>query len=74
MIKVALIIERANIALGGAERSILELTEALAALGADVTLLAATGDCDAANIKVLCEDNGSGRTSLAKFGVAINTG
>ena len=72
MIKVALIIERANIALGGAERSILELTEALAALGADVTLLAATGDCDAANIKVLCEDNGSGRTSLAKFGVAIN--
>jgi UDP-glucose:(heptosyl)LPS alpha-1,3-glucosyltransferase len=71
MIKVALIIERANIALGGAERSIVELTEALAELGADVTLLAATGDCNAANIKVLCDGNSSGRTSLAKFGTAI---
>jgi UDP-glucose:(heptosyl)LPS alpha-1,3-glucosyltransferase len=71
MIKVALIIERANIALGGAERSIVELSEALAELGADVTLLAATGDRDAANIKVLCDGNSSGRTSLAKFGAAL---
>ena len=71
MIKVALIIERANIALGGAERSMLELAEALGSLGADVTLLAATGDSDAANIKVLCGENNASRTSLAEFGEAL---
>lgn len=70
MIKLALIIERANINLGGAERSILELTQALSNLGADVTLLAATGKSQDVNVKVLC-DNNNKRTSLDTFAGAI---
>jgi glycosyltransferase involved in cell wall biosynthesis len=73
MIKVALIIERANIALGGAERSISELCQALGELGVDITLLAATGDSNDANIKVLCQGNNNSRTSLATFGDALQT-
>ena len=70
MIKLALIIERANIQLGGAERSILELTQTLNELGVDVTLLAATGASKDVNIKVLC-DNKKKRTSLAVFAWAL---
>ena len=70
MIKVALIIERANIQLGGAERSIIELTETLAEMGIDVTLLAASGSSESVNIKVLC-DNAGKRTSLTQFAAAI---
>lgn len=71
MIKTALIIERANIALGGAERSIVELCDALTELGAEVTLLAATGNSENKNIKVLCRGNQNKRTSLARFGEAL---
>jgi len=41
--KIAIIIERANIALGGAERSVFELATALSALGFEVDILAAKG-------------------------------
>ena len=71
MIKTAIIIERADIALGGAERSVFELTTQLKQLGIDVTLLAAAGSSQAGNVEVLCRDTGKKRTSLSTFGNAI---
>ena len=71
MIKTAVIIERADISLGGAERSIFELTSQLAQLGVDVTLLAATGQAKTKNVLVLCNDAESKRISLADFEVAL---
>ena len=71
MIKVAVIIERADIALGGAERSIFELTGRLKHMGVDVTLLAAKGQAQAGNAIVLCEGLKGKRTSLASFGNTI---
>lgn len=71
MIKVAVIIERADIALGGAERSVFELTNCLKRLGVDVTLLAAKGEAKTGNAIVLCENTTGKRTSLAAFGKAI---
>jgi len=41
--KVAIIIERANTALGGAERSVFELTAALSGLDVKVHILAVKG-------------------------------
>lgn len=41
--RVAIVIERADAALGGAERSMLEVTQALSALGVQVDLLVAKG-------------------------------
>ena len=58
--KIALIIERADIALGGAERSVFELATALSALGLKVDILAARGQTNAENIHILCR-NGSGK-------------
>ena len=72
MIKVAIIIERADIALDRAERSVFELTTQLKQLGVDVTLLAAAGNSKAGNVNVLCSDTGEKRTSLSSFGNAIN--
>lgn len=68
--KIALIIERMDIQLGGAERSISELSEALCAEGLDVTLLAAQGKTLNTQCHVLCEDTGK-RTSHAAFGRAL---
>jgi UDP-glucose:(heptosyl)LPS alpha-1,3-glucosyltransferase len=51
--KVAIITERANISLGGAERSIFELAASLALNGADVKLLAATGTAHSRRVQVL---------------------
>ena len=54
--KIAIVIERADIALGGAERSALELAAALQSLGLDAHVLAAKGKTDAKNIHILCGD------------------
>ncbi len=54
--KVAIIIERANITLGGAERSVLELTAALTTLDYEVKILAAKGQEKAEYTCVLCND------------------
>jgi len=54
--KIAIIIERANIALGGAERSVFELSTAISALGLEVNVLAAKGQTKAKNIHILCQD------------------
>jgi hypothetical protein len=58
--KVAIITERADINLGGAERSVFELYEALTECGLEADILAAKGNANAENIRILC-DNASGR-------------
>lgn len=69
--KIAIIIERANIALGGAERSIFELRAALTALGHLVDILAAKGRTDAKNIHILCRDNSGKRVNFFTFEEAV---
>ncbi len=69
--KIAIIIERADIALGGAERSMFEVADALSTLDLHVDLLAAKGRTDRRNTRVLCEDVPGKRVSLAVFGNAL---
>ncbi len=70
-LKVALIIERANIILGGAERSVFELSLALGSVGMDVDIIAAKGETDAKNIHLLCNDTKGKRTSYFRFSKAL---
>ena len=70
MLKVAIIIERAEIGLGGAERSVSELTAELCNQGVEATILAAKG-AEAKNTKILCGDTGGKRTSLKHFENAL---
>jgi UDP-glucose:(heptosyl)LPS alpha-1,3-glucosyltransferase len=65
--KIALIIERVDIALGGAERSVSELADGLSALGNDVHILAAKGTASAGNVHILCPYNSAKRVSFAEF-------
>jgi UDP-glucose:(heptosyl)LPS alpha-1,3-glucosyltransferase len=69
--KVAIIIERANIARGGAERSMFEVAQALSALGLQMDLLAAKGETAEGNVRILCRDAPGKRVSLAEFGRAL---
>jgi len=69
--KVAIIIERTDVALGGAERSISEVAEALSTLGLEVHLLAAKGASGGGNTHILCRDVPGRRVTLATFGAAI---
>ena len=69
--KIAIIIERADISLGGAERSVFELRAALTALGYSVDVLAAKGRTDAKNIHILCRDNSGKRVNFFTFEEAI---
>jgi UDP-glucose:(heptosyl)LPS alpha-1,3-glucosyltransferase len=69
--KIAIIIERANIVLGGAERSIFELSSALTARGHHVELLAAKGQTDAKNIHILCGQDQQKRTDFNTFAKAV---
>ena len=70
--KVAIIIERANIILGGAERSIFELRLALSALDIEVHILAAKSQTKAKNIHVLCQNTPGKRTCYFTFVKALN--
>jgi UDP-glucose:(heptosyl)LPS alpha-1,3-glucosyltransferase len=70
--KVAIIIERANTALGGAERSVAEVSRALSDLGLEVTLLAAKGDPETPHARVLCSHVPTRRVSLSVFGRALS--
>jgi len=69
--KIAIITERANIALGGAERSVFELAAALSGLGLEVDILAATGQPDSRNIHILCRDERGNRVGYAAFERAL---
>jgi len=69
--KIAIIIERAHIALGGAERSVFELAPALSSLGLEVDILAAKGQTNAKNIHILCQDLPGNRVNLLRFERAI---
>ena len=65
--KVAIIIERADVALGGAERSVSELAEAIGAIGYETHILAAKGQSTAQNVHILCADMPGKRTSYQVF-------
>ena len=69
--KIAIIIERSDVALGGAERSVSELAEAIGAIGYETHILAAKGQATAANVHILCADAGGKRTSYQIFGDAL---
>jgi UDP-glucose:(heptosyl)LPS alpha-1,3-glucosyltransferase len=69
--KIALIVERADIARGGAERSMFEVAEALSARGLHVDLLAAKGQAPDANVHILCGDIPGKRVRLSRFGRAL---
>ena len=70
MLKVAIIIERAEIGLGGAERSVSELTAELRRQGVDATILAAKGT-PAENTQILCGDYAKKRVPLKVFENAL---
>jgi len=65
--KVALVIERADVALGGAERSTFELMQALQGLGIQVELLAAKGTTSSQNVHILSQAGPAKRTNLSKL-------
>jgi UDP-glucose:(heptosyl)LPS alpha-1,3-glucosyltransferase len=69
--KIAIIIERANVALGGAERSVSELAAALSKLGLDADILAAKGRPNNRNIHVLCRESVSKRVSYSTFAKVV---
>ncbi len=69
--KVAIIVERAKIARGGAERSMSEVAQALSALGVQVDLLAAKGETTDGNVRLLCQDVPGQRVHLSVFGRAL---
>jgi len=69
--KVALVIERADIDLGGAERSMFELSAALKSAGCEVEILAAKGSTKAKNVRLLCIDRPGKRIPLPVFEKAL---
>jgi UDP-glucose:(heptosyl)LPS alpha-1,3-glucosyltransferase len=71
--KIAIINERAMTALGGAERSAAELTEALQQAGVDVHLIAATGEREisAKNVHILFGDKRTKRVGFCSYKKAI---
>ena len=69
--RVAIIVERADVSLGGAERSMCEVASALSSLGLKVDVLAATGQASADNVHILCSDVPSERVSLAIYAEAL---
>lgn len=69
--RIAIILERADVALGGAERSVFELARALRALGSSVDVLASKGLTQARDIHILCKDSPGQRTCLFSFAKAL---
>jgi glycosyltransferase involved in cell wall biosynthesis len=70
--KVAIIIERYDISLGGAEWLVFELASALSQLGVEVDILAARGNSNAANVRFLCPAGHNKRISLAWFAKLVS--
>lgn len=71
--KIAIIIERMDTALGGAERSISELAEALSARGLEVFIIAATGRESDLNTRVLFPTKSNQHTGYQAFAAALKT-
>ena len=71
--KIAIITERADIALGGAERSVFELSTALSSLGLNVDILAATGQTNTKNFHILCHNRLTKRACFCAFAKALKT-
>ena len=69
--RVAIIVERADVALGGAERSVFEVAGALTEAGCEVEVLAAQGTGQADNVRLLCSDLPGKRVSLGAFEEAL---
>ncbi len=69
--KIAIVIERANMMLGGAERSVFEQAAALSALGFEVDILAAKGQTNAGSIRILCRNNPGKRACYFTFAKAL---
>jgi UDP-glucose:(heptosyl)LPS alpha-1,3-glucosyltransferase len=69
--KIAIIIERADVELGGAERSVSELAEAIGAIGCDTHILAAKGRAGKENVHILCGDLAGKRTDYKVFARAL---
>jgi UDP-glucose:(heptosyl)LPS alpha-1,3-glucosyltransferase len=69
--KVAIIAERAGVSRGGAERSVLEMSDALIANGVDVTLHTAQGRAPVPWIKPVCAEAAVLRISFYNFANAI---
>jgi len=65
--KIAIITERATIALGGAERSVFELAAALSGLRLDVDIIAAKGQANTRNIHILCQNEPGKRIGYFTF-------
>ena len=66
-----MIIERANIALSGAERSVFELAGALQKIGLDVDILAGRGQTREKNMHILCPNNPRKSTGHLAFTKAL---
>jgi len=69
--KIALITERTDITLGGAERSVFELASALMTFGVEVKILAAKGQKDSENIHILCQQYPGRRACYFCFAKAL---
>jgi UDP-glucose:(heptosyl)LPS alpha-1,3-glucosyltransferase len=69
--KIAILTERADITLGGAERSVRDLAEELKRRGLEVMILAAAGDRDSDNLYILCPDQKGKRTPLSVYEEAL---
>ena len=59
--------ERADLALGGAERSVFELADAVSQLRQDVHILAAKARAETANLHILCQDAPGKRVRFVTF-------
>jgi len=69
--KIAIITERANISLGGAERSVFELFSQLGLMGLDAEVLAATGQSHSKKVRVLCGEGAKKRADFSVFKRAL---
>jgi UDP-glucose:(heptosyl)LPS alpha-1,3-glucosyltransferase len=69
--KVAVITERSEVLVGGAERSVFELTAELITQGIKVRLLAAKGQGQAKHVSVLCPDAPGKRFPISTFAAAL---
>ena len=68
---IALVIERFNIALGGAERSVSEIAEQLRKTGLDITILASVASAGVKGVVPLCGDNPDKRVSFEVYRRAL---